>query len=282
MSSQLSRSFFTSLSHFTEQKNLKKGRALHAQIFKTGLHSDLYLANTLVNLYAKCNLLSEAKFQFEEIQHKDVVSWNCIINGFSQKGVKGGSLFVMKFFQRMRAEDSVPNPFTFAGVFTAASSVCDVFGGKQAHTVAIKLGSCSDVFVGSSLLNMYCKSGLVCDGRKVFDEMPERNSVSWATMISGYAGDRRGDDAVELFKLMRREENEENEFVFTSVLSSLVVYEFVDVSRQIHGLAAKNGLLSFVAVGNALVTMYAKCGSLEDAHKTFELLSEKTLLLGLQ
>lgn len=181
----------------------------------------------------------------------------------------------MDLFSTMRAENTLPNPFTFAGVFTAASSVGDVFGGKQAHSVALKTGDYKDVFVGSSLLNMYCKTGLVGDARKVFDKMPERNSVSWATMISGYAVERRGAEAVELFKLLRREEEEENEFVFTSVLSALIVHEFVDVSKQIHCLAVKNGLLSFVAVGNSLVTMYAKCGSIEDAMRTFELSSEK-------
>ncbi|KAF9601669.1 hypothetical protein IFM89_021721 [Coptis chinensis] len=172
----------------------------------------------------------------------------------------------------MRNENTLPNPFTFAGVFTA---VVNVYEGKQAHCVAIKTGNCGDVFVGSSLLNMYCKVGLVFEGRKVFDKMPERNSVSWSSMISGYAVERRGVEAVELFKIMRREEREESEFVFTSVLSSFVDNEFVDVSKQIHCLAVKNGLLSFVAVGNALVTMYAKCGNLEEALRTFELLGEK-------
>ncbi|KAL5706103.1 hypothetical protein ACHQM5_024311 [Ranunculus cassubicifolius] len=262
-----------SLQHYTSLKDLKKGKALHAQIIKLALQSDLYLANTIVNLYAKCNLLTEATFQFNQIQHKDVVSWNCIINGYSQNG---GSSIVMELFRRMRGENTLPNPHTFAGVFAAvASSNGDVFGGRQAHSLAIRTGNCFDVFVGSSLLNMYCKSGLVCDARKVFDEMPQRNSVSWATMISGYADERYAVEAVELFRLLRREEEEENEFVFTSVLKSLVLDEFVDVSKQIHCLAVKNGLLSFVAVGNALVTMYAKCDCLDDALRTFELLSQK-------
>ncbi|KAK9912620.1 hypothetical protein M0R45_036474 [Rubus argutus] len=124
---------------------------------------------------------------------------------------------------------------------------------------------------------MYCKMGLVSDARKMFDRMPERNSVSWATMISGYAMQRLAGDAVGLFGLMRgREENVEvNEFILTSVVSALVVPEFVDTGKQIHSLAVKNGLISFVSVGNALVTMYAKCGNLDDALRTFKLSGDK-------
>lgn len=173
-------------------------------------------------------------------------------------------------------ENTLPNAHTFAGIFTACSNLSDPCGGQQGHALAIKTASCSDVFVGSSMLNMYCKSGLVHDARKVFDRMPERNSVSWATMISGYAIQRLAESALGVFKSMiYREEEGVNEFVFTSVLSAFALPEFLHVGKQVHCLAMKMGLLSFVSMGNAVVTMYAKCGSLECALQTFELSSEK-------
>lgn len=261
-------SFFTELLRCTHQKDLRNGKALHAQILKSA-STCVYLANSLVNLYAKCGYLDKAGIVFENIPEKDVILWNCLINGYSQHGPTGSS-FVMKLFQRMRAEDTLPNAHTFAGVFTAASNVFDVFGGQQAHALAIKTASFYDVFVGSSLVNMYCKVGLVLEARKVFDKMPERNLVSWATMISGYAMQRMARDALEVFEFMRREEEDENEFALTSVLSALASPEFVNHGKQIHCLACKNGLLSFVSVENALVTMYAKCGSVDDALNTFE------------
>ncbi|OVA16093.1 Pentatricopeptide repeat [Macleaya cordata] len=271
----LAKSFSSSLLHYTHHKNLKNGRSLHAQIIKTGLRSNLFLANNLINLYAKCGHIIEAKTQFEEIQEKDVVSWNCIINGYSQQNPYGSSIAI-QLFQQMRKENTFPNPFTFAGVFAAASNLFDSSIGKQAHSLTIKTSNCSDVFVGSSLLDMYCKSGLLSDARQVFDKMPQRNSVSWASMISGYASERNAVEALELFKLMRLEEEEGvNEFVCTSVLSALVLPEFVENGKQIHCLGVKNGLLSFVSVWNSLVTMYVKCGNLDDAVRTFELSSDK-------
>lgn len=272
--SPLSREFFTELLGYTQLKNLQKGRALHALIIKSASRSCIFLANSLVNFYAKCGHLSKAKLVFDNIRNKDVVSWNCLINGYSQQGQSGSSL-VMELFRRMIAENTTPNGHTFAGVFTAASNLLDFCGGQQAHTVAIKTASFYDVFVGSSLLNMYCKTGLVSDARKLFDRMPERNPVSWATMISGYATQELAEEALKLFKSMRRESESENEFVFTSVLSALTIPEFVDIGKQVHSLATKNGLLSIISVGNALVTMYAKCGSLDDALKTFYLSGNK-------
>lgn len=260
--------FFKELLHYTQLKNLHKGQALHAQIIKTIAPSSVFLENNLVNFYAKCGLLNKAKLVFDNIIEKDVVSWNCLINGYSQKGPSGSS-FVMELFRLMIVENTYPNAHTFSGVFTAASSLCDINGGRQAQTVAIKTASFYDVFVGSSLLNMYCKTGLVDEARKVFDRMPERNSVCWATMVSGYAMQAMAEEAMQLFESMRCENEGGNEFVFTGVLSGLTIPELVDTGKQVHSLAVKNGLLSITSVGNALVTMYAKCGSLDDAVKTF-------------
>ncbi|KAL7219827.1 hypothetical protein ACSBR2_012817 [Camellia fascicularis] len=276
-----SRPFFTKLLHFTHQQNLQQGQALHAQIIVTGSSSCIYISNTLINFYAKCKRLTQAKLVFETIHNKDIVSWNCLINGFSQLGSPYSSSSVMDLFKRlMRADNSHPNAHTFAGVFTAVPSLLDPSGaGEQAHSVAVKIGICSDVFVGSSLLNMYCKVGILSDARKVFDRMPERNSVSWAAMISGYAMQRLSAECMGLFKLlMGLAEVGVNEFVLTSVLSAFALPELIENGQQIHCLGLKNGLLSIVSVGNAIVTMYAKCGSLDDALQTFELLSHKNAI----
>lgn len=269
-----SRSFFKQLLEYTQQKSLPKGRALHAQIIRTGSSSCIFIANSVVNLYAKCGDLHRAQLVFETIFQKDVVSWNCLINAYPQMGSSGSSM-AMELFRRMRADNTFPNAHTFSGFFTAASNIQDIFGGQQGHTLAIKTSSFNDVFVGSSLLNLYCKVGLLCDARRVFDVMPQRSSVSWATMISGYATQTMPTEALSLFESMRREEQCDNEFIYTSVLSALKVPEFCVRGKQIHSLSVKNGLLAFVAVINAIVTMYAKCGYVDDALQTFHTSDDK-------
>ncbi|XP_062110205.1 pentatricopeptide repeat-containing protein At2g33680 [Humulus lupulus] len=259
-----------------QKRNLPKGKALHARLIRNGQASYcLYIANCLVNLYAKCGDLLKARLVFDHIPCRDVVSWNCLINGCSQLGPSSSGV-VMELLKRMMGENVLPNAHTFAGVFAAGSGVLDVTGGRQAQAVAFKTGCFGDVFVGSSLLNLYCKASIVSDARKVFDGMVERNLVSCATMISGYASQRLAKEALELFGLVRMEEDGVgNEFIFTSVLSALTVSELLGTGKQIHCLALKYGLLSFVAVGNALVTMYSKCGSSDNALQMFTLFDDK-------
>ncbi|KAI4388493.1 hypothetical protein MLD38_000815 [Melastoma candidum] len=268
---------FRTLQDLAAWKDLRRGSALHAKTLRDGSFSaSTVLANAVVNLYTKCDRLELAERVFDGIHHRDVVSWNCLINGYSRNGVGADEArAVMRIFRRMRSENFLPNPHTFAGVFTGVSSAGDASLGSQAHALVVKIACLGDVFVGSSMVNMYGKVGRLEDARKLFDRMPTRNSVSWATMLSVYAAHGLAADALGLFSFMCQDGEVLNEFVLTSVLSSLADKKFGLSGRQIHGLAIKNGLLCFVPVGNALVTMYVKCGGLGDAVRAFEFSNEK-------
>ncbi|WOH02541.1 hypothetical protein DCAR_0521930 [Daucus carota subsp. sativus] len=263
--------------HLTQHKHLKQGQTLHAHIIKTGQLSSTYIANTLINLYAKCQHLPQSNLIFQEIQEKDIVSYNTLINAHSQLGCVQNSIFVINLFKLLLSQVGlVPDGHTFPGVCNAACNLLDLFVGQQVHSVAMKIGYCYDVFVGSSLVNMYCKLGVVCDARVVFDRMIERNSVTWASMISGYAMERFVFGALGVFKMMMWEDvGGVNEFVFTSVLSALTSCDDVFVGKQLHCLVVKLGYSLVSSVGNALVTMYVKCGILKDAFMSFELVRDK-------
>ncbi|KAG8373291.1 hypothetical protein BUALT_Bualt11G0008700 [Buddleja alternifolia] len=273
-----SRHLFTKLRHFTDQKNLRNGKSLHAHLLKTAAFpGDPFLSTTLLNFYAKCHLLSDARLLFDEIPHKnDAVSWNILINNYSQLGLAHYSFSALQLFKQMLQRQALPNSHTFAGIFSAAAILENVVMADQAHCFVVKLVESCDVFVYSSMLNFYCKLGFLDDGRKVFDEMPVRNSITWSTMISGYASQRLANEAFGIFRVMMSgREGEVNEFVLTSVLSAFTSPEFVDKGKQVHSLAIKDGLSNIVSVGNAVVTMYAKCGSLIDAVRVFELSTDK-------
>lgn len=273
------RYFYNLLIQYADQKSLKKGQILHAHIIKIPyLSSCSYLANNLIKFYAKCGHLHGAKLVFENLKHKNVVSYNCLIHGLSHNGSKG-STFVLELFRRMIANNILPDAHTFPGVFTAAAlNLGCNFYARQVHVLGIKTASIDDVFVGSSLVNFYCKVGCVFEARKLFDRMPERNLVSWTTMISGYASKQMAKEALGVFGLMRLVEGNLNEFVFTSVLSALACPEFVDSGKQVHCVVVKNGVLGFVSVLNALVTMYAKCGNLNYSLMLFERCSDKNAI----
>ncbi|KAJ6359614.1 hypothetical protein OIU77_003760 [Salix suchowensis] len=150
----------------------------------------------------------------------------------------------------MIANNILPDAHTFPGVFTAAAlNLGCIFDARQAHVLGIKTASIYEVFVGSSLVNFYCKVGCVFEARKLFDRMPDRDLVSWTTMISGYASKQMAREALGVFGLMR----------------CIVLWLNI-------------GVLGFVSVLNALVTMYAKCGSLNVSLMLFEMCSEKNAI----
>lgn len=248
------------------------GRAVHSQIIRTGTSTCTQHANVLVNFYAKCGQLPKAHFIFNAIICKDVVSWNSLITGYSQNGGISSSHTVMQLFREMRAQNILPNAYTLAGIFKAESSLQSCTVGRQTHALVVKMSSFGDIYVDTSLVGMYCKAGLVEDGLKVFALMPERNTYTWSTMVSGYATRGRVEEAVKVFNLFLREKEEESDsdYVFTAVLSSLAATVYVGLGRQIHCITVKNGLLGFVALSNALVTMYSKCESLTEACKMFD------------
>ncbi|CAL9235419.1 unnamed protein product [Arabidopsis halleri] len=260
------------LTHHSQHRNLVAGRAVHAQIIRTGTSTCTQHANVLVNFYAKCGQLAKAHSIFNAIICKDVVSWNSLITGYSQNGGISSSHTVMQLFREMRAQDILPNAYTLAGIFKAESSLQSCTVGRQAHALVVKMSSFGDIYVDTSLVGMYCKAGLVEDGLKVFAFMPERNTYTWSTMVSGYATRGRVEEAIKVFNLFLREKEKESDsdYVFTAVLSSLAATVYVGLGRQIHGITVKNGLLGFVALSNALVTMYSKCESLNEACKMFD------------
>ncbi|GFP93323.1 pentatricopeptide repeat-containing protein at2g33680 [Phtheirospermum japonicum] len=275
-----SRHLFTKLRHFTDHKSLSNAKSLHAHLLKTGeFPTCAFLSTALLNFYAKCRLFVEACLLFDEMPRResDAVSWNVLINNFSQMGQANYSFSALHLFKQMLRHRSLPNSHTFSGVFSSAAVLEDAAMARQAHCFVVKLLGSDDVFVHSSMLHVYCKLGFLDEGRKLFDEMPERNSVTWSTMISGYASRRMANEALRVFKKMlsKEEDKETNEFIFTSILSAFTSPEFVNKGKQVHCLAIKNGLIEIVSVGNAVVTMYSKCGNLTDAVTVFELSADK-------
>ncbi|KAH6761052.1 Tetratricopeptide repeat superfamily protein [Perilla frutescens var. frutescens] len=276
-----SRNFFTRLRCFTDLKSIPSGKCIHAHLLKTAiLPACAPFSISLLNFYAKCHLFSDARRLFDEMPLKDdAVPWNILINSYSQLGLAHYSFSALQLFKEMLKNRSLPESHTFAGIFSAAVVLEDAVMAQQAHCFMVKLTGSHDVIVYSSMLNVYCKLGYLSEGHKVFDEMTEKNSITWSTLISGYSSQRLGNEAFGVFRVMvSGGAAEVNEFVLTSVLSAFTSPDSVYKGKQVHCLAVKNGCSQIVSVGNAVVTMYSKCGSIEDAVRAFELSTDKNAI----
>lgn len=130
-----------------------------------------------------------------------------------------------------------------------------------------------DIFSWNSVLSTLCAVDRLCDACTLFDEMPERNVVSWNNMISAFARNGDHSKALEMYVLMVSEGLVPTHFTLASILSACGVLLELEYGRLCHGLAIKVGANRNMYVGNALLSMYAKCRCIEDAIHVFEELS---------
>ncbi len=175
---------------------LEDGRLVHKQLIQSGCESDVFVWSSLVDMYAKCGSIEEAWKVFNKIPSRDVVTWNAMVLGHVQCGQGQNAL---ELFQQMQREGVQPNSVTFVGVLKACASVVAIEEGRCVHQQFIQSGLESNVFVGSSLLDMYAKCGSMKDAGCMSHKMPSRNVVTWTTMILGHVQYSQGQKALELF-----------------------------------------------------------------------------------
>ncbi|OVA03653.1 Pentatricopeptide repeat [Macleaya cordata] len=142
--------------------------------------------------------------------------------------------------------------------------------GKMAHACISKSGFGSDLYVSNNLLHFYCYCALILDALKLFDTMPERDVVSWNTIISGLVRLGLFEEGFSYYIEMKRVGIRPSQSSFASVMVALVGMDSSENCRQIHGESLKCGFSSDVLVGNALLTSYAKHGDIKDSRRMFD------------
>ncbi len=175
---------------------LQDGRLVHKQLIQSGCESDVFVQSSLVDMYAKCGSIEEAWKVFNKMPSRDVVTWNAMVLGHVKCGQGQKAL---ELFRQMQREGVQPSSVTFVGVLKACASVVAIEEGRCVHQKIIQSGLDSNVFVGSSLVDMYAKCGSIEEAWKVFNKMPSRNVVTWTTMILGHVQCSQGQNALELF-----------------------------------------------------------------------------------
>ncbi|KAH9322530.1 hypothetical protein KI387_017169 [Taxus chinensis] len=254
---------------------LEYGKQNHAQVIKTGTETDVCVCNTLVSMYAKCRSMEDAGKVFDNMPTRNVVSWTSMITVCAQDGQRDHAT---QLFEQMLRSEIMPNQVTYVSLLSAYSTSEVLQGGKQVHGLVLKTGYALDINVGNSLVTMYSKCGSIELARQVFEKMLKREVVSWNAMIAGYAQNGQCEEGLEVFCLMQRAGMKPNPFTFGSVLSACASLVNLEQGKLIHAYILKSGVESDVFVGSALVDMYAKCGSIDDASNLFNKMSERNLV----
>lgn len=159
---------------------------------------------------------------------------------------------------------------TMSCVLKVCGCIFDKVAGRQLHCQCIKSGFVEDVSVATSLVNMYMKTEDSVDARKVFDEMCERNIVSWTSLLTGYAQNGLNDQALSVFCQMHVEGIKPNPFTLAAILGALADYGMVWKGVQVHAIIVKSGFESNIFACNSLINMYSKSGIVREARAVFD------------
>ncbi|KAI3513394.1 hypothetical protein L1887_20725 [Cichorium endivia] len=203
---------------------------IHCWICKTGFYSDPTVKNSLINLYSRTGSIESSEQIF--VDSKDLMNsstWAAMITCFSQNGRLEKSVGL---FKRMLQEGLKPDKSCIPSVLSITNRL--QFG-KQIHCYTVKTGICNNPLVGCSLFTMYSKCDVLNESYAVFCEIPEKDEVSWASMIAGFTEHGFPYQAIKLFQEMLVDHVISDEKTLTPVLAACSSLQSLKSGKEIHG-----------------------------------------------
>ncbi|KAJ7528052.1 hypothetical protein O6H91_16G084700 [Diphasiastrum complanatum] len=254
---------------------LAKGQEIHVAIVDSGCEGQVIVGTALVNLYGKCGRLENARTVFGGLLHPNVVCWSAMIKACIQNG---NSKEALDLLDQMQCAGIMPDHITYVSALDACASLPDLEKGQVLHTAIIASGYEGHITVGNSLINMYGKCGSLEQAKNVFHQMPRRNEVSWSSIIAACAQNGHGMEALVLFSHMQVDGFKPDHVTFVCTLDACTALATLERGQMIHASIVDSGYEGLVVVGTALVNMYGRCGSFENARNVFDRMSHRNVI----
>ncbi|KAF3432066.1 hypothetical protein FNV43_RR26805 [Rhamnella rubrinervis] len=258
------------------------GKCIHSYVIKSGFETNNLVGNSLVSMYAKCGLVFYDAFTaFNSISQKDVISWNAIIAGFAENRFINDAL---KLFGQMLKGPTKPNYATIATILPVCASLDESFAyrsGREIHCYVLRRSELvADVSVCNSLVSFYLRFGKTEEAESLFQRMNSRDLVSWNAIISGYASNGEWLKALDSFyRLLSVDKIGPDCVTILSILPACACLQNLQVGKSIHGYVFRHPrLYEDVAVGNSMVSFYAKCNNVGASSKTFLTMDQRDLI----
>ncbi|XP_054804151.1 pentatricopeptide repeat-containing protein At3g63370, chloroplastic [Prosopis cineraria] len=253
---------------------IRLGMEMHAVILKSHYYADVYVANALIAMYAKCGGMDEAERVFINMNNKDYISWNTLLSGFVQNDLHCD---VFKYFQEMRNSGQRPDQVSLLNVIAASGQLGKLSSGMEAHAYAIRHGMNSDMQIGNTLIDMYAKCYCVKYMGRAFENMREKDFISWTTIIAGYAQNKCHLDALNLFRMVHVERVNIDVMMIGSILVACGRLKSKTSIKEIHGYIIKRDLTDAL-LQNAIVNAYGETGHIDYAKRMFEAIESKCIV----
>ncbi|MCO5597602.1 hypothetical protein L7F22_051681 [Adiantum nelumboides] len=290
----------------TKVISLEIGKGLHSVARKQGLESVTSIVNTLISMYGKCGRVGDAEIIFDRLVERDVVSWNAMLSMYAEQEQY---VLALQLYWQMRKEGFLPDRLTIAVAIQASGIAAEkedilLVGGqsfkgvsheiaKALHSEAVTRGFDLNKHLRSSLVGTYSKCGALFEAEKVFLEACLPDPFYWNVMLVAYVDHGRADKALQLYKVMQEEKLVDKRTVVIALKACatcvrredalehghMAVAVCLEIGQSLHAYAWKNGLNSNVFVGSTLISMYGKCGHIENAKHVFDVMSRKDTVL---
>ncbi|XP_057841438.2 pentatricopeptide repeat-containing protein At4g02750 [Cryptomeria japonica] len=254
--------------------------------------------NMMIAAYAQGGRMLEARRLFDEMQEKNTVSWNLMITGYAQRGQMSDA---RELFDKMPVRDVVTwtamvTGYAQNGNISDARRLFDKMPERNiiswnamiaGYAQNGRMEDASHLFSSmpnrnvsswNAMIAGFAQNGQIENARRLFDKMGSRDSLSWTVMIAGYSQNDHCEEALKMFSQMKHSGFKPVESTFTCVLSACANLAALEQGKQLHGISIKTGFEPGVFVGNAIVTMYCKCGSIDDAHCLFEIMPKRDVV----
>eukprot|EP00250_Pteridium_aquilinum_P000221 c10244_g1_i1 orf=80-2863(+) len=288
-------------------QDLAQGRIIHADACKKGLARENFVGNSLVSMYGKCGATFEAENAFLALSYRDTVSWTAMLSAYLEQGQ---SMKALQLFRQMQEEGVNASRLTCVIVLQTCVSFAETnealaLEGLSVKEVALEVGQAlhayarrkdlvSDAFVGTTLLNMYGNCGSIRMAENVFNMLSHKSIVSWNAMLAAYVDQSCGKEALLLFRQMLEEGMAPDHLTYVSAIQACSILAEKEAAIGVSGCLNKVILLKIghalhadacmkdfefdAFVDTALVTMYGKCGSIEEAEAVFNDLSKHDIV----
>ncbi|XP_010923157.1 pentatricopeptide repeat-containing protein At2g39620 [Elaeis guineensis] len=243
---------------------LDEGACIHGLVIRNGFDSDLHVKNAIIDMYAKFGDIYSAKILFSETKlYNDVITWNTVITGYMHNGLASEAIST---FHLMRAENLKPNFVTLVSVIPAASYLASLREGMALHSYVIRIGFESHLLVANSLIDMYSKCGRLDYARDFFNQMDNRDTVTWNVMLAGYAIHGLGENAISLFSLMKDNCIKADSVSFISILSACRHGGLIAEGRKIfESMKSENQVEPNLEHYACMVDLLGRAGELDEA-----------------
>ncbi|CAA0833256.1 Tetratricopeptide repeat (TPR)-like superfamily protein [Striga hermonthica] len=255
--------------------DIRVGKLIHGFSVVRGLDYDLFVSNTLVDLYCKCGDIDSAVMAFRGIPYRNIVSWNSLLSGFVHNGKHEEALAL---FSLMSQSGVTADDVTLVNLLATCKVSRNLHQCKSIHCRVIRGYSQSNDLVVNSLIDAYTKCTQINLSFRLFCQIKRPDIVTWSTMISGLTNCGLPDEAILLYRDMRLSRQNPNPVTILNLIEACALSAEIKRSKWAHAIAIRMGLMGDAVVGTAILHMYAKCGAIEASRRAFDQITTKNVV----